>query len=537
MKMTLSIPNNSKYIDFNTSRSHNTFSSPDSFPCQRQKQCGYYVRNYYEYLDCTSKGGAVFFMTFTYNNKALHYLFGHPVIDNRDMLWFLRDSGFRKFLSRRYHNDLKYFLTSEMGEGKGKRGIGRNPHFHVIFYLYPKKGYPVVDARNFLHLCRYYWCGPDYKRLKYKDYRFGTVEPGKNRGLLYSPAAINYVSKYVIKDTTVINHRASLIRSCLNTIRRRLYLSYTVQKIIFCRINGMLYNPDSSYHYMPKMTPAEYLVWLNSHPDALAVFESLVHRCYDTVWKKDINSRYRNKVLLSNGLGASALKDIDPFNPVVNIPCSSSVSGFKSVPIPLYYYRKIYYDVVKNSDGNYMYVTNLKYVDYHASRFSDTFSRDVDTFKCNILLLRNDSLFESFKSLYQLPDYRSLVDSYMSNFSDDFASLYIAYKTIYQYRYCSDFDKPLDYYNDYCDFLIHPYYTGTFYSDGLNDSSCPRPPKTYASHPVFKPYLHIFHYIDCFFDFYHYICAEDSYEKYLRDKELKKKYSLSQIDSKYGKVS
>lgn len=145
-----------------------TLSVPcgECLECRKQKTNDWFVRLAYEYKDCISHGGSVYFVTLTYNNQSV------PVLDTTsDEFLVLNDvhgefvdgvspvvpkfthKGFNKkqvrnffksmrqwftcpTLPKRYRlnipDGVKYFLVSEYG------GTTHRPHYHFLLFL-PKK--------------------------------------------------------------------------------------------------------------------------------------------------------------------------------------------------------------------------------------------------------------------------------------------------------------------------------------------------------------------------------------------------------------
>lgn len=157
---------------------------------------------------------------------------------NYEDLRTLTNGAFKKYLLRHYGTELSYFSACERGEGKGKRGYGENPHYHLMFFLTPtkkelyhsekyiydyykigpKKGQPKyknhkvrtvykpIPPKDFRNLIRKYWQGTElsWKETDPQAFKFGIVQEGENLGLVKDYRACTYVSKYVCKDATQI---------------------------------------------------------------------------------------------------------------------------------------------------------------------------------------------------------------------------------------------------------------------------------------------------------------------------------------------
>lgn len=148
--------------------------------CKKKKHSEYLLRSYFEYLDCESKGGYVYFDTLTYSNKYLPKHFGIAHFSREDIILMLKE--LRVYLTRAgfdVKDKIKYFITSEYG-GKTHR-----PHYHVLFYI----NVPNLDVKTF-------W------RYLNKAWKFGFIDRQSTAPsrVVNSSAALNYVSKYVTKD-------------------------------------------------------------------------------------------------------------------------------------------------------------------------------------------------------------------------------------------------------------------------------------------------------------------------------------------------
>ena len=147
-KKPLRLKNTTKYFVLGKDKVRNSFSSSESYLARKSKIEGYESRLYWQYRYCQDVGGQTFFYTLTYSDKNLPEMYGQPCFDYED----LRDlftGGFRKMLLRKYGTTFKYFVGAELGDGKGSRGFGNNPHYHVLFFLEPA---PYSFTRRVKHI-------------------------------------------------------------------------------------------------------------------------------------------------------------------------------------------------------------------------------------------------------------------------------------------------------------------------------------------------------------------------------------------------
>lgn len=148
--------------------------------CKKIKSSEYTLRSYFEYLDCQSKGGYVYFDTLTYSPKYLPVDYKISHFRRADITLCLKE--LRVYLTRAgfdVKDNLKYFITSEYG-GKKHR-----PHYHVLFYI----NIPNLDVTTFWNYLNKAW-------------KFGFLDRRATayKRVVNSTAAINYVAKYVQKD-------------------------------------------------------------------------------------------------------------------------------------------------------------------------------------------------------------------------------------------------------------------------------------------------------------------------------------------------
>ncbi|QCS36006.1 hypothetical protein [Capybara microvirus Cap1_SP_84] len=305
MQATITFSNRKKE-DFNPlfDREKITIQNRRLLKFQAAVQGGYETRMYYEYLNCIDKGGFVAFVTLTYNNKALYHFYGLPVPDSRNLRYLLHDSYFAHECARSGYN-FKYFITTELGEGKGKRGFANNPHYHCLLYFTPSTPeYNRFFITRYVDLIKKYWQGDNGE--DWNAAKFGHVEPGDNYGIVNSSSAFSYVSKYVTKSSTDI-HRERIVAA-----RSKEYWS----KIL---------DPCSSE------------------------FKVLDIKLNDLI-KADIN-KYRNlfgtRVRCSHGFGQidETLLTFIHDKPHIKLTSNGKLT-YK--PLPLYNYRKLYMYVDEN---------------------------------------------------------------------------------------------------------------------------------------------------------------------------------------------
>ncbi|QCS36488.1 replication initiator protein [Capybara microvirus Cap3_SP_423] len=343
-------------------RLRNRITIPTAFAYQSQKRMEYTIRAYYQFEETKLKGGQQFFYTLTYNDDHLPTFLGRNCHDYNDIR-YLTVGAFAKKLLRHYNLSMKYMISSECGEGKGKRGYGQNPHYHIIFDLRPLVPGASICPIEFRSLLREYWQGVDEDPLapgsKPQQYKFGIVQEGQNLGQIdnaYNASA--YVSKYLVKT---IDQRKEA-REVLRELYLQVVKSFERVKYYKDFLDNTFDEYDFRLHrYYQIYTETN---WCNSpnipHYDAVPRDDEdflewlCLHHCWNrfSEWfASDINEEYRKqkneyrnryapKVRISNGFGDYALNFVDENNKVPLM----TFKGHKLKKIGSHLYRKLYKD-------------------------------------------------------------------------------------------------------------------------------------------------------------------------------------------------
>lgn len=539
--------NRTNYFNPAISRTHNSFMSSRSYRFHTIKKEGYESRLYWQYRYCEDNNGQVFYYTLTYADKNIPKFLGHNCFDYEDLRYLL-NGGFVKYLLRNYATNLKYFVGAELGDGKGERGFENNPHYHVLFFLTPsdvvikkkvkdivcvgqyvkntkfhKKGepkykqvinrvvvpYKKISPVEFRSLIRRYWQGFDEDLDGFYDYRdskYGICKEGsENLGLVTDFRACMYCAKYCSKDVGLKNFEHV--------------------------ISGILYNKY-------------YEKYRNKETANQCVEDDL--RLY--------RNRYCNKCRISHGVGDYALQFIDDkLNPYIKIP---SKDGFKDRPISLYYYRKLFNDVLKDDKGNNVYVLNELGQKFRSSHLLDNIHKNV-CYSAPLFeqVLHNRELFD--KIIHSdvndcfTYDYDFLRARYGERLIDkqifDITYVYSAYKMVYEDRYFkvqrsssdNSFEFPLlDLQGDYNRFLkpsfrtvdYNPDFTALFI-ESHSDSWLP-----YCAHPDFRKYILLFTLFDIITDYFFVQADCKAQEEAERIAAVKRFHDKGKLKSYFSKL-
>lgn len=288
--------------------------------CQKQLSDEWYFRSWHEFMNCVDSGGYVLFDTLTYDNAHLPHLsrfmdipkhLDYPCFDFRDYQKFI--DNLRIYLSRCGYDvfghdgqpsKLRYFITSEYGTSDC--GTHR-PHYHILFFVAVPNLSPLVLSAAIGRI----WHHGRTDGIPYKSSSYVTnkrVYRSANNNLM---SVCRYVSKYVQKDCKF-------------------------QREIDRRITSVMVSfADGD------------LDWIHSS-EAKKIKASLVRQC----------SQFHKQ---SKGFGASVLSDIDLAELVSTgmLAMPDKFTVVKKIPLPMYYKRKLFYELVEVDGVRMWQLTDL----------------------------------------------------------------------------------------------------------------------------------------------------------------------------------
>lgn len=295
--------------------------------CQQQLANEWYYRSLYEYKCCVNSGGYMLFDTLTYKRaprisdfisipRSLDYM----CFSYRDVRLFL--VLLRKHLERMGYDvkhNLRYFISSEYGTDDR---YTHRPHYHVLFYVYNN----FIDYQTLSNEIADCWIHGRTDGVKYKGAFYVKNNNVISSGISSSSRVCKYVSKYVMKDIGF-------------------------QQVIDSRINALM------WHLFQKDVRFDVI---RDFASGCAV-EVTEFRDYDSFssWIKSPNGRQKKAELTrllsqfhrqSLGYGLYALQSLDidklMVNDIVTVEDASQRTVMR-LPLPMYYKRKLFYDVVK----------------------------------------------------------------------------------------------------------------------------------------------------------------------------------------------
>lgn len=550
-KLPLKILNPTKTFVLGKDKTHIILSSPNTYKAGRVRQVGFENRLYYEYKYCEDNNGQTFYFTLTYADKNLPYYVvdsktKFPCFDYQHIVWLL-NGGFKKKLLREYGTNFKYFVACELGEGKGKRGFANNPHYHILFFLRPDvskhhKPYIKIDPVVFRSLLRFYWQGFDEDLDKRngtfhsyrKDSRFGIVKEGKYGIAVTSFWACQYVAKYVMKDIHTVK-RQQAVESAL---RKKFHRSYQFHDLDLRQRYLDTYHKDWREVY-------PFSVYLPYDVDLIMdnyQCKSSYRRWLETMIEDKIKlamqeyrNRYAPKTRISQAVGDYALNFLDESTttPTMLVP---GADGNMKRPIGLYYYRKLYTDILKNNEGNPVRILNKKGIEYRCKRLQEQITKLSEEIysKCNVL----------DRELYNKM-YSSEVNLNVNTSYDEFKELmkvcdfnvyrkYAEYKLVYENRLTAFYRQEstgvvefpdIDLLNDYRRFLKPSLLDSRYnprsadYLKRVDSESF----LSYSAHPYFRSDLCVFSVFDLLTD-YLFIETDDKKEKEFKERRKVEKF-------------
>ncbi|QCS35973.1 replication initiator protein [Capybara microvirus Cap1_SP_70] len=513
--------NPKKCFDMRYDKDYFILSKSNSYVNMRQKQLSMEIRLYYEFEYCQKMNGRVYFLTFTYNNNNIPYFLGEPCPDKKDMQRFLNHSRFARNLEKIYGYKFKYFCATELGDGKGKRGIGKNPHFHVIFFLYPTSEVKSMSDEQFNILAKTYWQGlNDNGTLKdYKSANYGHVSTSDKGSRVNDFRAIGYTAKYVLKDIYT-QQRDKFFKHHLAE-----YISNEISKYIDAG------HEDFDFYKSPEYYIDKY--GLHKTQDPYGWF----HQC-EVEWLRPIlklrfqtyyellseyKNRYSTKPMFSHNLGLYALDFVTPLGKVKYY----SNNNICYVTLPLYLYRKFFCTVEKsqynftiNKNGkkiyNNIYVHTKQGIELLYRQFLYKLDLSQNVLSALIPTLQNSKLVDEFinfqkeKGIYYETSTSTVIKKLQSY---EFRHSYFLYNYLYKGRYFPKTNTNKLTYNE-----INNYYSVgnlDIYTDFVRFhtyNECvttkQRQSDIFESYDVFPPFaqnLHIYCWID---DFQHFILSQ-----------------------------
>lgn len=338
--------------------------------CKKQTQTEWNFRSYYESKFTIDNDGFVYFDTLTYapvnRPKMSDYVSSlkNSILDHdcfsteHYRMFFVK---LREYMKREGYGseNLKYFLSSEYGEDDR---YTHAPHFHVLFFVMAD-----IDPLEFSRLVKKAWIygrtdGIDYKP---KDYVMNHVFMKGKCEESHLMSICNYVSKYVTKQNKF-----------MNVVNSRFYY-------VKCKLFRDTYGKDWEDEYL-KDDKGNYIV------DDLGIKKidyDAIDFYLDNKDKEKLKKLKKNCMQFhrqSQQFGAAMVlyNDMEKVfeTGMISMPDKNNV--VKHTKLPMYYERKLFYEVLKDADGKsywqitsegikYKLVHKLKSIEVMVQKFKD----------------------------------------------------------------------------------------------------------------------------------------------------------------------
>lgn len=393
---------NAKYIYRGVSRFRQTFVCGKCSGCISKQRTDWRVRAYYESLDCLRKPNAfVLFDTLTYTDDSVpHYSDIYPDLQIPmllDRMAFSRPDVQKFFKRLRINlkragynigrNELRYILTSEFGSSEN---CTHRPHYHILFFI----TFPIQPIELSRIISRSWPLGKTDGVRPYDDCNQCPVRKFCRGTCIY------HSDEYVKRERLVTNSSPSNTMKCVNYvtkyISKDMYLSGELQTNV--DLLWRFLSPDYQCDYLQYRKYRKFCSQvLPFHLQSIGFGQSLIGDLGKSLGELDYLTR-TNQVHLPTGK-----KDV-----------------VRSVALPRYYQRKLYYDFVKEDGGVRWFLhprgidTKVAHLDHEIAKFM----RDYRAF--------DDQLSSS--RLFDLALYKCVYKGTLT----DYQSLYLPYKEYYR---------------------------------------------------------------------------------------------------------
>lgn len=449
--------------------------------------------------------------------------------------------------------------------------------------------YTPISEADMVSLVKRYWQGFDETtdKSRFHDYRtakYGIACPGKFGAKVRHFGACVYCAKYCVKDAALKMHE-SKVSAALRTkfkdqLKTEAFYKDFFESVINPRFNVPLNPSRTQWGLTPTELTMEYFSQSYSYlhgffPDLTVLctfYTGVVKQFCDTfsLWRDfrefygqrlqelvdegltEYRNRYCNKCRISNGVGDYALEEMRGMpDPRVKVPTKSS--GFKYRSIPLYYYRKLFTEVIRPISPSCpvhmkpqvlspIRILNEDGIQYRLRKLGENIVKKREQSSTFLeLVLSDKSLYERMRDSDINTDcfltYDSvchMVKKFMDYEKTDFCLDYAVYKLVYEGRYYSPAvctgangfsSSGLDYRSDYERFII-PSIFSVDRSDirlenflhGSGETHVP-----YSQHPYFYRYRSLFALLDLCNDYF-FITSDDKREADAKERQRVKRF-------------
>ena len=309
--------------------------------CLTNKSNEWNYRIYRHSLDYFQKGGFVHFTTLTYSNDYLPHISDYISVDKSVDFPCFNSSHIRTFVAalrqkckRSYGSNFDYFIVSEYGTNEHAT---HRPHYHALFFV--SGG---ISEFEFSKMIAKYWFYGRTDGMPYKSANYvskNTFRHSSNNSL----AALRYVTKYIQKSCEFQLQIDKRVRLILNSVCSKF------------ESQGLDEWRESSHYW----------------------------RLCDILFRR-FNQFHRQ----STHLGESVVNSIDVAglfdNPYLLMPDCNSV--IKRIPLPTYYKRKFFYQLVEQDKSKIWIPTDIGYqfLNYRNEKTLEPLSRRLSALGANV---------------------------------------------------------------------------------------------------------------------------------------------------------
>lgn len=442
----------------------------------------------------------------TYNDENIPQRYGCNLVDAEDLKVFSKSSWWSKRLLRTFGMVFDFVCVGEYGEGgethnyHGKRGKGRNPHFHCVGWFHrvapadyvaaakwfkDLKDEMAISPKDYINcivplsvfdsprmieinessilplLVRIAWQGNVIDNVyAYAASKFSRMQ-GNGRvqldgPILCSAAGGSYISKYIGKDIRRMFHNTFKKGFCPSTLA---YMIEEVQPL--CHMPRVMFTKNELIaiiylwskqtkvkdHYLfnrwleqqnPEDAPQDVVANVGYLGDLFASLDCSYMEHYEDFYK-DINGRYSPKVRKFHGFGYSLMKYADVDNGTYIIP---KAKGAIERNLPPSLIRHFYYDfnTYTNKFGQKVvkYSLNTLGRDLHLKKLNDMYEKNSEIIRA----LGSQELKENAIAVNNFATYLSLYDINTKNFCSSVYDTCIAFQTCaldYHMKFISEF--------------------------------------------------------------------------------------------------
>ncbi|QCS36475.1 replication initiator protein [Capybara microvirus Cap3_SP_410] len=390
----MKVLNNSCYFSPVNYRKYNFLPYSSNYSYDLSKSLSYLVRCYYQWkysVELCNGHCFLFMLTYNDNNLPLFDDF-FPCHSSKDIRDFTKRLNYY-IKSKSASFEWSYFCSKEFGE-KTKR-----PHYH--FLLFTDFNESVDEICRLVNLA---WITRDGSKGG-----FVSVSP-KHGAEIKSFGALKYVIKYVIKDTST--------RKYYDDIYQHIYMNNETSFDVDLDMQIYYYNNHCNNNNIVDNGTIDFLCEISKSKGFQKFRDAYISSKTDSdfrQWKNECGV----KPQYSKRLGNFALQHIS--NNTIKIPDGEN---FKFVNIPLYLYRKLYYNYFQDGEKNVHYFLNehgvaLKYKQFNSHICNDVcFNYDLIRSSEYSNILKGD-FSQSYDFIYRLTLYNSLYrDRFCPNLED-----------------------------------------------------------------------------------------------------------------------